>query len=136
MSKPCLTHVALFSADVAASVAFYEGYAGLHVVHDRVDDGVRVAWLSEQEEKPHFVLVVIGKPHGGQTDLPPMAHLGYDLESRLLVDEIGERARRDGILVEPPNDGGPVVGYYCIVSDPDGNFVEFSHGQTIDPARV
>jgi hypothetical protein len=31
---------------------------------------------------------------------------------------------------------GPVVGYFCIVSDPDGNQVEFSYGQPIDPRQI
>ena len=35
----------------------------------------------------------------------------------------------DGILVEKPKDAGPVVGYFCMVHDPDGNWVEFSFGQ-------
>jgi len=28
---------------------------------------------------------------------------------------------------------GPIVGYFCIVTDPDGNQVEFSYGQPINP---
>ena len=45
-------------------------------------------------------------------------------------------ARADGLLEVPPHDGGPVVGYYCVVRDPDGNHVEFSYGQPIDPAAL
>jgi hypothetical protein len=39
-----------------------------------------------------------------------------------------------GILVEGPTDAGPIVGYYCIVNDPDGNPVEFSDGQSLGPS--
>jgi hypothetical protein len=38
---------------------------------------------------------------------------------------------RESITVEPPQDAGPIVGYFCIVRDPDGNWVEFSHGQSL-----
>ena len=30
-----------------------------------------------------------------------------------------------------PVEGGPIVGYFCGVPDPDGNIVEFSHGQRL-----
>ena len=30
-------------------------------------------------------------------------------------------------------DAGPIVGYFCIVEDPDGNWLEFSFGQSINP---
>jgi len=43
-----LTHVALFVSDVKRTIDFYQRYVGLHVVHDRVDDSVRVVWLSER----------------------------------------------------------------------------------------
>ena len=36
-------------------------------------------------------------------------------------------------LIDGPRDAGPIVGYYCIVNDPDGNLVEFSHGQSLGP---
>ena len=60
-----LTHVALFVENVARTVEFYQKFAGLHVVHQRVDDNVPVAWLSEQKVNPHFVIVTIQmKPAG------------------------------------------------------------------------
>jgi len=31
---------------------------------------------------------------------------------------------------------GPVVGYFCLVEDPDGNHVEFSYGQPINPRQL
>ena len=133
---PCLTHVALFVADVERTIDFFRGYCGLHVVHDRVDGGVRVVWLSERLQDPTFVIVAIHLPPGAATAPPRLAHLGYDVASRAAVDEVAARARVDGILVQEPADGGHIVGYYCILADPDGNLVEFSHGQTINPHRV
>src|SRR5262245_304577 len=114
-----LTHVALFVADVARTVDFYERFAGLHVVHDRVDDGVRVVWLSEQDYDPEFVIVAITLPPG-PLDLPPhMAHFGYDLPSRAAVDAVAARAASEGLLVQGPMDAGRIVGYFCLLRDPD-----------------
>jgi catechol 2,3-dioxygenase-like lactoylglutathione lyase family enzyme len=105
-----LTHVALAVRDAAATVAFYERFAGLGVVHERVDDGTRVVWIGEHPEAPEF---------------------GFAVESRAAVDEVAARAREAGVLAAEPKWGGPVVGYYCILRDPDGHGVEFSYGQAI-----
>ena len=136
MSSARLTHVALFVADVGSTVAFYREFAGLHVVHERVDDQVRVVWLAETPDDPPFVIVAIGIAPGTPADPPHMAHFGYDLPSRAEVDAVAERAAAAGCLVEPAHDAGPVVGYFCIVRDPDGNLVEFSHGQAINPRAL
>jgi catechol 2,3-dioxygenase-like lactoylglutathione lyase family enzyme len=133
MDEARLTHVALFVADVERTLAFYREFVGLHVVHDREEHDVRVAWLSEKPADPEFVIVVIGVAPGAVGDPPHMAHLGYDLPSRAAVDGIAARAAEAGCLAEPAHDGGAVVGYFCIVRDPDGNLVEFSHGQSIHP---
>lgn len=45
---------------------------------------------------------------------------------------MAERGRQSGILVEPPTDLGAPVGYFTILSDPDGHLVEFTHGQPIE----
>jgi catechol 2,3-dioxygenase-like lactoylglutathione lyase family enzyme len=131
-----LTHVALFVRDIDRLIDFYHRYVGLHVVHDRVDGGVRVVWLSEQEHEPEFVIVAIHLAPG-DTGVPPhMAHFGYDLPSRAAVDAIADRARSEGVLVQGPADAGPIVGYFCMLQDPDGNLVEFSHGQPINPKHL
>ncbi len=169
-----ITHVALFVADARRTVEFYERFAGLHVVHDRVDGGVRVVWLSEQEHDPEFVIVAITAAPGQLGVTPPpgacdsenvapqsrsatarhsdptgsgragplargpasLAHFGYDLPSRAAVDELAARADADGVLVYAPTDAGPIVGYFCMLRDPDGNLVEFSHGQPINPRLI
>lgn len=131
-----LTHVALFVADVQRTIEFYQRFAGLHVVHDRTDDGVRVVWLSEQEHDPEFVIVAICLPPGVSTVPPHMAHFGYDLPSRAAVDELAARAGAAGLLEQAPTDAGPIVGYFCVLRDPDGNLVEFSHGQPINPRAL
>jgi catechol 2,3-dioxygenase-like lactoylglutathione lyase family enzyme len=136
MHRPHLTHVATRSRDVAKSVDFYQRFVGLHVVHDRLDDTVRVVWLSEQAEDPTFVLVIIGIPHEEHGDRSLAEHFGYDLPSREAVDEIAARGTAEGILLQGPVYAGPIVGYFCMLRDPDGNIVEFSHGQPINPVKL
>lgn len=130
---PHLTHVALFVHDVARTIDFYQRFAGLNVVHDRVDGDVRVVWLSEQANDPEFVIVAIRMTPGAVETPPHMAHFGYDVASRAAVDDVAARADAEGLLMQGPLDAGPIVGYLCIVRDPDGNLVEFSHGQSIKP---
>ncbi len=131
-----LTHVALFVRDVDRSIDFYGRFAGLHVVHDRVDDGVRVVWLSEQDQDPEFVIVAIHLPPAEAAVPPHMAHFGFDLPSRAAVVEIAARGRSEGLWVDGPADAGRIVGYLCMLRDPDDNLVEFSHGQPINPKHV
>jgi catechol 2,3-dioxygenase-like lactoylglutathione lyase family enzyme len=129
--RPRLTHVALAVRDAGASVAFYERFAGLAVVHERVDDGTRVVWIGEPERMPPFVLVLIEGAAPATAGPARLLHFGFAVESREAVDAVAARAREAGVLVAEPKSGGPVVGYYCIVQDPDGHGVEFSYGQSI-----
>lgn len=127
-----LTHVARPCADMDATVAFYRDFVGLSVVHERDDDGVRVAWLGEKATGNGFVIVFIEVPEPAKRTAHFADHLGYDVASRDEVDTIGARAVDLGILYVPPTDGGAIIGYHCMVTDPDGNLVEFSHGQPIE----
>ena len=130
--KPVLTHIALGVADIDRTIAFYRKHVGLRVVHERNDGGMRVVWLGEDEPDVDFVLVLlpIGSPPGARGNL---LHLGFAVGSREQVDAAAAAARADGILAADPVYGGPIVGYFCIVTDPDGNQVEFSYGQPINP---
>ncbi len=128
---PTCTHVAILARDVAHASAFYERYARLVEVHRRTEHDVTVVWLGERGREREFVIVLIGAAHADPVDPAPLAHLGYAVESREEVDRVAQRAREESILIEAPRDGGPIVGYYCIVRDPDGNLVEFSHGQAL-----
>ena len=124
------THIALQVADLERSIAFYARYCGLRVVHRRTDE-FPVAWLGWGEDPPRFVIVLLGKAYE-QNAPPPFQHIGMAVDSRAEVDALHERAVGDGIVrVWPPTDAGPIVGYLCGVRDPDGNLVEFSHGQRI-----
>ncbi len=132
---PRLTHLALRATDLRRSIDFYAGYAGLVVAHAREEDGTRVVWLAERAEDPDFVFVLIPMAHA-VSECPGVHHLGFSVASRAAVDALAARARADGILREGPRDAGPVVGYFCIVEDPDGNWVEFSFGQPINPRQL
>jgi catechol 2,3-dioxygenase-like lactoylglutathione lyase family enzyme len=134
--KPVLTHLALGVRDLERTIAFYRRHAHLHVVHDRLDGGTRVVWLSERPEEPDFVLVLF-EVHAEPPVAPStLMHLGFAVASRDEVDAAAAEGRRDDVLVIPPHYAGPVVGYFCILRDPDGNQVEFSFGQPIDPRQI
>ena len=72
-----LTHVALRTRDLDASIAFYRRYAGLHCVHERCDDGIRVAWLGWRERDPEFVIVLLEMPHERALEPAACDHLGF-----------------------------------------------------------
>lgn len=132
--KPTCTHIALFCRDIDASAAFYATHVGLHEVHRRSEDGTTVVWMAEPGREHDFVIVLLGiLPPGGAG---AVAHLGYAVGSRREVELAAQRARNAGLDVQPPVYAGPVVGYYCMVRDPDGNWVEFSHGQALGPVAT
>jgi catechol 2,3-dioxygenase-like lactoylglutathione lyase family enzyme len=131
---PHLTHVAIWTADVERSVDFYRRHCGLRVVHDRVEpDGGHVVWVGEHEERTRFVIVLICRPTTRPTR-SSFAHFGFSCATRAEVDSRAATARTDGVLELEPRDAGPIVGYFCMLRDPDGNAVELSFGQALGPA--
>lgn len=134
--KPVLTHIALAVRDLERTVAFYRKHVRLHVVHQRVDGGMRVAWLADREQDAEFVLVLLEMPDGVERGPRTLQHLGFAVPSRDEVDQAAAAARTDGVLVLEPVEGGPIVGYFCLIEDPDGNHVEFSFGQPINPRQL
>ena len=134
MSITC-THVAIHARDVETCAAFYCRYAGLVEMHRRTEHDVTVVWLAEPDRADAFVLVLLGVPHEDAVHPAPLAHLGYDVASRSDVDELAASAAGAGVQVNGPVEGGPIVGYYCMLLDPEGNWVEFSFGQSIGQAE-
>ena len=124
-----LTHIALPIGEAERSIDFYQRYAGLQVVHDRVDadTGDRVVWLSDLTRP--FVVVLIEMPVSHT--LGGLAHLGVGCDSRAVVDERCAMAQAEGCTIAGPTDSGPPVGYWAIISDPDGHNLELSHGQEV-----
>lgn len=139
--RPLLTHIALRVRNIERSAAFYEKYAQLSLVSMRNEPDTRVGWLGNPRVKENFVIVLLEFPFE-PSEHPRFDHLGLDLPTREQVDAVAEMARLEGILELEPKYHGPVVGYFCMIRDPDGNRVEFSHGQKIgqslngdDPAK-
>lgn len=130
MSDLGLTHVALPATDVEASVAFYERYARMSVVHRRKDSESEgeVVWISDRTRP--FVIVLI-RVERVEHPLAPWAHLGVGCESREEVDRLCAEARSEGRLLTGPTDSGYPVGYWALLSDPDGHTLELSFGQEV-----
>ena len=132
MTRPArMTHVAVRTHDVDASIDFYRRYAGLCVAHERCDEGVRVVWLAEKPHDPSFVIVLMAMQHARAAEPCPTDHFGFDVDSRAEVDRIASLAEREGRLKLSARDLGPIVGYITLVRDPSGNTCEFSHGQSL-----
>ena len=63
-----LTHLALHVRDLDACVEFYQSYAGMRFVHQRISDGNRIVWLAEPSKESEFVLVILpGGPGRNQS---------------------------------------------------------------------
>ncbi len=142
-----LTHIALPVRDLDATLAFYEKYTTLIKIHERRDSAtdVRSVWLANErdittEGSARFVIVLIcgalptditGDIKEEYGFLTSIAHLGISLNSRDEVDQVAAKAKDDGCLLLGPMYNDEVVGYICVITDPDGNNLEFSVEQTL-----
>ncbi len=148
-----LTHIALPVRDIDATVAFYRRYTTLEVIHERFDEstGLRTAWLANSADTTEagaalgiraarFVIVlicgalpkaIVGEMEEEYGFLTSISHLGLSCETREAVDLIASIAKREGCLLLGPMYRNVVVGYICIVTDPDGNNIEFSVEQVL-----
>ena len=45
--RPTLTHLAMHVPDLPASIAFYQTFCGMQVVHERAGKGSRIVWMAE-----------------------------------------------------------------------------------------
>lgn len=141
-----LTHIALPVRDLDATMAFYERYTTLVNIQERLDpdSGLRTVWLANKRDMTadaaRFVIVLIcGKLPTAITGdikeeygfLRSISHIGISLDSREAVDQIAAMAKEDGCLLLGPMYRNAVVGYICIVTDPDGNNMEFSVEQLL-----
>jgi catechol 2,3-dioxygenase-like lactoylglutathione lyase family enzyme len=125
-----LTHIALPVSNVERSVEFYATYAGMQVVHRRIDEetGVVVVWLTDNTRP--FVIVLI-QSDSVHPVLSPLAHLGIGCQSREHMDRLCDQARSAGVLSHEPKDSGYPIGYWAFLRDPDGHTLELSYGQEI-----
>jgi lactoylglutathione lyase len=143
-----LTHIALPVRNLDAQLVFYARHTTMRVISTRKDDvtGLRTAWLAnERDIRPgggaRFVIVLIegslprdvvgDEMKEEYTFLTSISHLGISLDSREDVDRIAAIAKEEGTLVLGPMYRNEIVGYICLVRDPDGNNVEFSVEQDL-----
>ena len=124
------THITITVSNIDRSIDFYTTVCNLTVVRDRRREGGGTVWLGPETSpgtNPLFLLVL------GQGEVKSkMDHLGFQCELREQVDQIAQKGKDLGILVEPPTDAGGVVGYFTMIKDPDGHLVEFTYGQPIE----
>lgn len=126
------THVAFVVRDLDKSIAFYERYADMAVIHRRepnVPDARKVAWLSDHTRP--FALVLVQSDIVTDTPLGNFGHLGVACASREQMDKKIEMARTEGVLRKDPVNAGDPVGYFVFFADPDGNTLELSYGQRV-----
>ncbi|WP_013334590.1 VOC family protein [Gloeothece verrucosa] len=132
-----LTHLAIEVSNIDKSIAFYEKYARMKVVHRRSDQTIQsdVAWISDLTRP--FVIVLLKMP-SVKAKLVPNFHFGVAVESRLEVDRgaplrdrLWAAASEEGILLDGPDEAGPPVGYWAYIQDPDGHTLEISYGQEV-----
>ena len=104
-----LTHIAFAVRDVEASIAFYEHYLGMQVVHERPSENGRgrIVWMSDLTRPFVVVLAPSATP---DPPLGPFGHLGVGLPSRADVDRLASEAAAEGRLRMGPTDSGPPVG--------------------------
>ena len=119
-----LTHIALPVRSLKASVAFYETYAGMQVVHSRPG----VTWVSDRTRP--FAIVLL-QTSDEIHPLLPMAHLGVGVSSRAEVDRLCELAAKNNCLAREAEQMEPPVGYWALLRDPDGHTLEISYGQDL-----
>jgi len=127
-----LDHIALLTSNVEHSARFYCEWAGMEIIHDRREAGHhRVVWVRLKDDAASLIIVMIESEQRPAAGWPKgaMDHFGFHVSSRAEVDSIAERARAAGILADEPQYAGPVVGYFCMIRDPDGNLLEFSCDQ-------
>ncbi len=129
------THIALPTGNLDAAIDFYTTMTPLVVVERFSDDAGESAWLSneKQVETPMVLVLVSFDQDRGESLglLQPFAHIGIEVPRR---EDVDAAADRDPAVLEPlahPAAMPGPVGYICALTDPDGNVVEFSHGQDV-----
>ena len=128
------THIALPCRDLEFTIAWYEAHTPMRAFHRRSNDVGEVAWLAAEGSSTTLVLTQSFAARDAGEPLPtlaPFAHLGFSVEDPSEVEAIAEAGLRAGCLAWEPAHHQPPVGYLCALSDPDGNLVEFSHGQEL-----
>ena len=126
-----LTHLALPCHDLEKTIQWYEHFTPLKLIHKREDSGAKVAWIQADDKSIFLVFLQSPDSKEPKAILSPFAHLGIEMESEEEVNAIAEEGRHYACLAWEPRQEPDPVGYVCALSDPDGNLVEYSYGQSI-----
>lgn len=137
--KPQWTHIALHVNDLEKTIEWYEKFTHLSLLSRGQEANGYNAWIGDASEADSpFVLVLAQFFEGKDPFAPakhpvlgPFAHIGIEVPSKEIVDDIAERGRAAGCLSFGPKMMPKQVGYICFLNDPDGNTVEFSYDQGV-----
>ena len=130
------THIALPCTDMDATIQWYQSFTPLQLLDRREDADGEGAWLGhpDQGDKP-FILVLVSfiRDHdkGPQPIMAPFAHIGIEMPTKAMVDDVAARGKEAGCLSWPPQQMPDPIGYICALTDPDGNMIEFSYDQGV-----
>jgi catechol 2,3-dioxygenase-like lactoylglutathione lyase family enzyme len=118
------------------TIEWYETFTPLQLLDRREDADGQGAWLGhpDQGDKP-FILVLVSffrdQDKGPQPIMAPFAHIGIEMPTKQMVDDVAERGKAAGCLVWPPQLMPDPIGYICALTAPDGNMIEFSYDQGV-----
>ena len=127
------THCALETKNFNKTLQFYMDFCQMNIVKDRVDNGRRVIWLvSSKSDYPVLVLAEVMESEMKDSRCESMLrHFGFELSSRKDVDAIYKKLIGADFYCTKPFFIDMNTGYVCMTKDPDGRWVEFSHGQDV-----
>ena len=137
--KASWTHIALRVKDIDATIDWYERFTHLKLLNRGEDANGRNAWLGDSTLVDSPFVLVVGQFYEGKDPfapaphhpLGPFAHMGIELPSKQMVDDVAAKAKAEGCLALGPVQMPKQIGYVCFVKDPDGNTVEFSYDQGV-----
>ena len=130
------THIALPCTNMDATIQWYQSFTPLQLLDRREDADGEGAWLGhpDQGDKP-FILVLVSffrdQAKGPQPIMAPFAHIGIEMPTKEMVDDVAARGKEAGCLSWPPQQMPDPIGYICALTDPDGNMIEFSFDQGV-----
>ena len=131
-------HILFKVKDADLSIRFYSEYLGMGAVFDQRDgDGKRWVWMRFSDNPYAPLLGFIEEPQwkataGASSSLQSLSFRLPDLKP---VEEISAKAKKDNCLAEAAHYGGHMKGYFCVLSDPDGNLLEFSYQLAHKPGQ-
>jgi lactoylglutathione lyase len=138
-TSPRWTHIALRVSDIDATIRWFLEYTPLALLDRREDEDGYGAWLGHPDGAEHPFILVLAQFFTDRDPfapspivrLAPFNHFGIELPTKEDVDAIAARGEAAGCLAFPAKMMPAPIGYICMLSDPDGNLVEFSYDQGV-----